>query len=139
MWQASCGAVWSRTGRQSSRQGPSRWGMMGSWCQMQACPGSLPEQHKGMCCQKQDSAIDAALQQGGAAHAHLAILSNGQPGDRLNELEAHEGVLVVDGIHGVILVGLEVGHDEDGVAIRPPHVLGLSISNLQGGWQLNAL
>ena len=85
-----------------------------------------------MCRQEQHSGKDAALQQGGAAHTHLPILSNGQPGDRLNEFKAHEGVLVVDGIHGVVLVGLEVGHNEDGVAIRSPHILGVPISNLQG-------
>ncbi len=54
---------------------------------------------------------------------YLAILGNSQADNGLQELKAHEGMLIIDSHRGVLLVGLVVGHNEQGVTVTPPHIL----------------
>ncbi len=64
--------------------------------------------------------------------AHLAIFGDGKPDDGLQELEAHEGVLIIHQRCRSLLVWLEVGHDEDGVTVAALDVGRVRIWNLHG-------
>lgn len=54
---------------------------------------------------------------------YLAILGNSQAHNGLQELKAHEGMLIIDSHRRVLLVRLVVGHNEQGVTVTPPHIL----------------
>ena len=64
--------------------------------------------------------------------AHLAIFGDRKPDDGLQELEAHEGVLIVDQSCWGPLVWLEIGHNEDGVAVAALDVARVRIRDLHG-------
>ena len=53
---------------------------------------------------------------------YLAILGNSQADNGLQELEAHERVLIIHGHRRVLLVRLVVGHNEQRVTVTPPHI-----------------
>ena len=54
---------------------------------------------------------------------YLAILGNSQADNGLQELKAHEGMLIIDSHRGVLFVRLVVGHNEQGVTVTPPYIL----------------